>query len=139
MMRAPRLPDWPERLAAFIEARRDLPFEWAVNDCCAMAADAVLAMTGRDFLADFRGCYATEGQAEALMGPGGLEAFLPRLMAAFGAPELVPAEAQRGDVALIGLENQLVCGVVTGPHIAAPGARGLAFVPLRRAAMAWGV
>lgn len=139
MMRAPRLPDWPERLAAFIEARRDLPFEWAVNDCCAMAADAVLAMTGRDFLADFRGRYATEGQAEALMGPGGLQAFLPRVMAEFGALELAPAEAQRGDVALIGLENQLVCGVVTGPHIAAPGARGLAFVPLRRAAMAWGV
>jgi hypothetical protein len=139
MMRAPRLPDWPERLAAFIEGRRDLPFEWADNDCCVLAADAVLAMTGRDFLVGFRGRYATEAEAEALMGPGGLEAFLPRVMAAFGAPGVVPAEAQRGDVALIGLENQLVCGVVTGPHIAAPGARGLAFVPLRRATMAWGV
>jgi hypothetical protein len=139
MMRAPRLPDWPERLAAFIEARREVPFEWAENDCCALAADAVLAMTGRDFLAAFRGRYATEDQAEALMGPGGLQAFLPRVLAKFGALELSPAEAQRGDVALIGLENQLVCGVVTGPHIAAPGARGLAFVPLRRATMAWGV
>lgn len=139
MTRAHRLPDWPERLAAFIEARRDQPFDWAVNDCCALAADAVLAMTGRDFLADYRGRYATEEQAAALMGEGGLPAFLPRVMAAFGAVPVLPAEAQRGDVALIGLENQLVCGVVTGPHIAAPGARGLAFVPLRRASMAWGV
>jgi hypothetical protein len=139
MIRAARLPDWPERLAAFIEARRDMPFDWQVNDCCVLAADAVLAMTGRDFLADYRGRYATEEQAEALMGEGGLPAFLPRVMAAFGAQEVPPAGAQRGDVALIRLENQLVCGVVTGPHIAAPGARGLAFVPLRRATMAWGV
>ena len=139
MIRTARLPGWPERLAAFIEARRDQPFDWAVNDCCALAADAVLAMTGRDFLADYRGRYATEEQAEALMGEGGLPAFLPRVLAAFGAVPVPPAEAQRGDVALIGLENQLVCGVVTGPHIAAPGARGLAFVPLRRATMAWGV
>ncbi len=139
MIRAHRLPDWPERLAAFIEARRDVPFEWALNDCCALAADAVLATTGRDFLADYRGRYVNEAQAEALMGEGGLPAFLPRVMAAFGAPALPPVGAQRGDVALIGLENQLVCGVVTGPHIAAPGARGLAFVPLRRATMAWGV
>jgi len=139
MMRAHRLPDWPERLAEFIEQRRDVPFEWAVNDCCAMAADAVLAMSGRDFLAKYRGRYATEEQAEALMGEGGLPGFLQRVLAAFGGVEIPPAEAQRGDVALIGLENQLVCGVVTGPHIAAPGARGLAFVPLRRATMAWGV
>ena len=139
MIRAARLPDWPERLAAFIEVRREVPFDWAVNDCCVLAADAVLAMTGRDFLAEYRGRYATEEQAEALMGEGGITAFLPRVMAAFGAVAVPPAEAQRGDVALIGLENQLVCGVVTGPHIAAPGARGLAFVPLRRATMAWGV
>jgi hypothetical protein len=57
MIRATRLPDWPEQLAAFIEARRDMPFDWAVNDCCVLAADAVLAMTGRDFLADYRGRY----------------------------------------------------------------------------------
>ena len=38
----PRRADWPERLAAFIEARRRQRFVWGANDCVLFAADAVL-------------------------------------------------------------------------------------------------
>ena len=36
-----RLEDWPERLAAYVDAHRDTPFRWGQNDCATFAAGAV--------------------------------------------------------------------------------------------------
>ena len=63
-----RRPDWPERLAVLVEARRHAPFVWGTHDCAMFAADAVLAQTDRDFLARWRGAYAAEEQGEAITG-----------------------------------------------------------------------
>ena len=53
-----RLEDWPERLAAFVEARRAMPFRWGQNDCALFAADAVAAVTGVDLAERWRGLWA---------------------------------------------------------------------------------
>jgi len=136
----PRLPDWPERLAAFLEERLGLPFAWGERDCVLTAADAVLAITGRDPVPDLRGTYATEAEAEALLQQhGGLEAAAVAAMAAFGAPECPTAYAQRGDVALVIQGNMPTMGVVTGSDVAAPGPDGLAYVPLAAAVRVWAV
>jgi hypothetical protein len=50
-----RYEDWPQRLVAAIEAARGRPFSWGAMDCCLFAADVVLAMTGVDYAAGFRG------------------------------------------------------------------------------------
>lgn len=55
-----RVEDWPERLAAFIEQRRKMPFAWGSNDCALFAADAVCAITGVDLGEPFRGRYDDE-------------------------------------------------------------------------------
>lgn len=137
----PRLPDWPERLAALVEARRHAPFAWGRQDCVAFAADAAIAVTGRDPLAAWRGRYGSEAEADAILADhgGDLYRFMVLLMEAFGAPACPPRLAQRGDLALVQLGNLLAVGVVTGGAIAAPGQDGLAFAPPAAARRAWAV
>jgi hypothetical protein len=133
-----RLADWAERLAALVEARRHAPFAWGRHDCGLFAADAVLACTGQDPAAALRGRYATEAEAEALMGPaGGLYGFVRGMEAARGTALCPPALAQRGDTALVLVGNQLAMGVVLGDVVAAPGIDGLVFVPIGAARRVW--
>lgn len=134
-----RLPDWPERMIELVDARRTLPFAWGTQDCCTFAADVTLAMTGRDLWAPYRGTYATEEEAERVVGPAGLEVFIEQLMASAGATEVAIPEAQRGDWVLITVGNMPLVGVVLGAHIAAPGQGGVTLVPLRRATRAWAI
>jgi hypothetical protein len=135
----PRFPGWEELLAELVDARRATPFTWGTQDCCAFAADVVLTLTGVDPMAGFRGRYADEAAAEALIGPDGLEAQAAAAMAGIGAPEVPAAFAQRGDVALVLVGNQPTIGVVLGHQVAAPGPDGLAFVPARLIQRAWAV
>lgn len=133
-----RLQDWPERLAELVEARREAPFEWGSNDCALFMGDAVAAVTGVDPMAALRG-YASEAEAEAILGEEGLEALMARTLGAFGCGECPPELAQRGDVALALLGNQPTMVVVLGEVLAGPGPRGLVFLPMRRILRAWSV
>lgn len=134
-----RADDWPERLAAFIEARRDNGFAWGSHDCFTFAADAAVELTGEDPAAAVRGTYATEEEAEAIIGPDGLEAWVAATMAAWGAPECPPVFAQRGDMAFVAVGNQRMCGVCLGEVVAVPGAERLHFVPAALAIRVWAV
>ena len=134
----PRLPDWPERLAAFVEARRALPFAWGTNDCCMFIGDAMLALTGVDRAAPWRGAYSSEAGAQRFIdGAGGLLHLVRQAHAMVGAAEIDPEFAQRGDTALITLRNMPSVGVVLDGVVAAPGLRGLEFVPVTLATHAW--
>lgn len=137
--RIPRLADWPERLAALVEARRLAPFAWGSQDCCLFAADAVQAATGADPAAFWRGTYASEAEAEALLGMKGLEDRVAAVLAAFGARDCPAGFAQRGDVALVLAGNQPTMGVVLGETVAAPGPEGLVFLPRAAILRAWSV
>jgi hypothetical protein len=105
-----RLPDWQDRLTLFIELRRSMAFAWGSNDCALFAADAVVAMTGVDFGAPFRGRYDdAAGAALALRDYGGgtllrtFDRHLDRRAIAF---------AQRGDLAMA----RGAIGVIMGDH-----------------------
>jgi hypothetical protein len=132
----PRRPDWPERLAALVEARRHAPFTWGTHDCAMFAADAVLVQTDRDFLARWRGAYATEEQGDAITG-GAFGTFMEAALAAFGAAECPAGLAQRGDVALVRYGNTRSLGVVLGGSVAVPGLVGLSFLSPRHLERVW--
>ena len=66
-----RHPDWPERLAAFLEARRDRPFAWGTHDCVLMAADWVLEATGTDPIEGWRGRWSSASQAARMLEQAG--------------------------------------------------------------------
>lgn len=134
----PRLQDWPERLAELVEARRHAPFRWGRHDCVLWAADAVLACTGQDPAAAWRGRYATEAEADAIIGAaGGLAELVTKAQADRGAGECPVEQAQRGDTALVAYGNSLMMGVVLGDLVAVPGLNGLVFLRLRAACRAW--
>lgn len=74
-----RLSTWEADLSAYIASVRNLPFVYGKHDCGLFAAGAVVAMTGEDPAAEFRGKYSSEiGIAKALkkIGAGDLETTL---------------------------------------------------------------
>jgi hypothetical protein len=133
-----RAANWPDRLAAIVEARFNAPFVWGVHDCCMFAADVARELTGGDFMAAYRGRYASEAEAEAFLAEG-LEATALRVLAEWGAPEIPPAVAQRGDVALVLWGNQPCLGIVIGARVLAPGQDRLRSVPASAILRAWAI
>lgn len=131
-----RFPDWPQRLARAIEAKRRLPRVWGVNDCCLCAADLVAAQTGQDFGAPFRGRYDDEPGAWAILRTLGHDSLasladscLPR---GVGRPK-------RGDIVL---QPQFIgdaLTVVWGGGVVGPGDRGLTLAPRAPDAPFWSV
>jgi hypothetical protein len=94
-----RLPDWEARLSAYLAPLMDgAAFVWGKTDCALVTADAVLAMTGEDIAAPFRGKYSTAaGSARALKryGAGDLKATFDTLL-----PPKPIGYARRGDVVM---------------------------------------
>lgn len=73
---------WEADLSAYIASVRSRPFAFGEHDCGLFAAGAVLAITGDDPAAPFRGQYSTElGCAKALkkFGAGDLKSTLGAL------------------------------------------------------------
>ena len=131
-----RVPDWPLRLNAAIEAARNRPFVWGEHDCCLWAAYCVRLLTGVDHAAVWRGYYTdARGGLKLLAKSGGVEALAT---AALGAP-IAAKQAQRGDVVLVKAGRRTALGVCVGPTVAAPGVDGLLFVPMSQWIKAWRV
>jgi len=126
---------WRERLDALIASRMAEPFAWGTHDCCLFAADAVLAQTGEDPAAEFRGTYASATEAVALLKYlCGLSAVASR------AGEPVAALcAQVGDIGLVAHEGRELLGVCAGPVWLVPADHGLAALPIDSATSAWRV
>jgi len=129
-----RLDDWPTRLAAFVEARRERAFSWGESDCCLFVCDGVEAITGVDPAARWRGLYTSEKGARRLLRDNGGVAGLAEL--AFGSPIQTPL-AGRGDVVLIDTPAGEALALCTGQVIAAQGEVGLEFHPIGAAKAAW--
>lgn len=105
-----RLPDWEQRLHDYVAALEGAPFQWGKLDCALFAAGAVLAQTGVDLAAAFRGRYRTAGgsvRALRRFGAGTLEATI-----AAALPAIEPAFARRGDIVMA----DGIAGVAVGPR-----------------------
>lgn len=134
-----RREDWPSRLAAALEEARDKPFRWGSHDCGLFAADCVLAMTGTDPAALYRGQYDDEAGARETMqrlSGGGLRA---AWTAALGPAMNNVRMAKRGDVVLVEVGGVEATGVVVGSRVACLSEAGLAMVPAHRIVAAWSV
>ncbi|WP_157779683.1 DUF6950 family protein [Cupriavidus pauculus] len=129
-----RLPDWPTRLADFIEARRERAFSWGESDCCLFVCDAIEATTGTDPGLRWRGLYSSEkGARRVLRDNGGVTGLATLIL---GQP--VPAAmAGRGDVVLIDTPCGDALALNVGNMIAAQGQNGIEFHPLGAGKATW--
>ena len=131
-----RLQDWQLRFAAFIRARTAVPFAWGRNDCCLFAADALQAITGRDFAAGVRGAYQDARGAAALVRERG---GLAEIATAALGPSVPPLMAMVGDVVLVENEGREVLAICNGTSAIAPAEAGLAVIGMDAARACWKV
>src|SRR5437016_3082153 len=99
-----RVKNWESKLEETLDWAQLRTFDWGRWDCCLFAADCVLAITGVDIAADFRGKYSSEQSAYELIGlpeSRTLSDFVAQQMPRYDAPEVMPNFAQRGDLVLV--------------------------------------
>lgn len=126
-----RLPDWRMRLEICMAATAAAPFDPGSVDCSLASADAVLAMTGVDLAADFRGRYTTlKGGFKKLRKAG--YADIATFMAAH-LDEIPVAFGQIGDIAVINTPEGPALGVVQGSRIYVRNRERLATLSLLQA------
>jgi hypothetical protein len=140
---------WVEKLDALLFERREWPFAWGSHDCALFACDAILAMTGVDLAADFRGKYSSEATAaeamQAFCGKQGatIEDVAEKVCAQHGLEELEhPLLARRGDVVIFDSDRWgATLGIVAldGRHVVGAGTFGLERVPITKIERAWRV
>lgn len=132
-----RRADWPERLAAVLEAARHQPYELGQHDCLRVTCQAIEAMTGADLWPRFAG-YTTHREALRT-----ILQIAPTLGEAVSLvlgrePQALPL-TQRGDVVLYRDEGGEHLGVCNGATVALLAEAGLTFVPLSAAVQSWRV
>ncbi len=132
-------------------ARARAAFVWGKSDCALFAADGILAVTGVDIADDFRGKYATEAEAMALIKSvcngatvadaavcarkkHGLEEWVDKK----GKPR--PLMARRGDLVVFNAPTgSMVAGLVhLSGQIVAQGEKGVYLFPISKALRAAG-
>lgn len=147
-----RIEGWEGALLRAIEARRQARFAWGRFDCCLFAADVLLAITGVDAFARFRGRYRSSGGARRVMkqaGYGDLLEAASDVLGDLGFGEVAPLSARRGDIVAIALSEgnagadggfSHALGVAMAGDCLAPMHRiGLARRPLTHVERAWAV
>lgn len=132
-----RLAGWEDRVIQVVADHGARPFEWGGrrggSDCHMMAMDAVAAVTGADPYADERGRYSTR--------IGALRRFTARGFAWLGdayaavLDEIPPAQAQRGDIGLVLVDDGKgrtveAAVVILPPHAHGKSETGAVRVPV---------
>jgi hypothetical protein len=115
-------------LAAYLAAAAGRPWAWGSDDCTTYAGDWVLACTGVDPIAQWRG-YSTEDEVERLIAEaGGLENLWDEGMAAVWPRAAIPSAGAVGIVTLPGQDGTPidVGGIWTGRRWSIRSPRGIA-------------
>lgn len=136
-----RFENWPERMADFIAAHRTRPFDWDGWNCCLWSFALVDAITGSGLYERYRPFGTSKEAGMAYIKEiGGIEAEVTRI---FGPPLSTPRKAQRGDLILFTILNDIpALGILAlnGRDILAlHETLGLIEIPLARAVAAWRV
>lgn len=135
-----RLPDWAARLHDFVDGVKRSPFAWDGHDCfIGWAADAVLAMTGEDIAAAYRGKYKTAMGGAAVLRRAGFDDLADGVASLL--PEIHISQARLGDIAAIPSDGPFgwSLGIVNGETILTVGENVMGVAPLLTATRAFQV
>ena len=131
-----RLPDWRERLLAYVASISAEPFRPGRHDCIILAAGGRQALTGVDLMENWRGRYRSVEDGLELARQQGCEN--PFEWVVQGLEEVPAAFAQVGDIALLdGTNGMPGLGIVAGEHVYTVGLRRLEIAQLTDVRRAW--
>lgn len=133
-----RVDGWEHRLDQAIATGRRAAFQFggdAPHDCLSFPALCIAAVTGVDLYEPFRGRYADEGGAKALVP--NIEAFLEGMASRHSWPAREACTAQKGDLAAVRLGATFLCAVVYGGLVIPEAPRGLRRFNLLMAEKIW--
>lgn len=117
----------------YINSIRKKPFEWGKHDCALHAANAVLALTGDDPAAEWRGKYDTANTAMRIIGCGVEE--LPERVGLTPLPSVKFARA--GDIVLYRMDGHPCLGVCLGGNSCFTGKTEAQFINTLDCEKAW--
>jgi hypothetical protein len=123
-----KVPSWVERLNFYILEHQWEPYEWGKQDCVLFTLNAVLAMTGRDPIPEYRAePWKTKEQAMAMLeAEGGLIAGMDKRFDRRGHLEF-----SRGDPVLTrDAEGEPSLGICAGRSIAVAGFEEVLYMPM---------
>lgn len=132
-----RLPDWEDRLSAWLADCAGASFEWGKLDCLMFAAGAVKAVTGFDPAKGHRGKYKSHASSVRYLKTLGATSASDYLDTLF--PRVPKAMARRGD--LVSFEgNTGVCISTVGLFVGIENDQpGLIRIPFREWQSAWSI
>lgn len=123
-----RLQDWEPQLVAYLRDSVLRPFKDGEHDCALFSAGGVLAMTGRDYAAPYRGRYTTQRGGIRILRRDGFRDHIALAAAQFS--ERPVAFARPGDLAVVKADAGDALGIVQGEGIYLLAREGLTVVPL---------
>lgn len=132
-----RHPDWKLRLMQYLGEAARTPFQPGQHDCALFAAGAVEAMTGIDYARPFKGRYTTLKGGVRMLREAGFADHIA--LAAAWFPEIAPAFAAPGDLAVIETPDGPAMGVVQGEGVYVLTVDRLGIVPMPGATRAFRV
>ena len=117
--------NWVIDFLNFVEANKDKPFEWGVNDCVMFAADSVMLMGNEDPATESRGRYKTETGAKRHLASqyGDLYTAWDSRLERIENVNFV----QNGDVVLFDGELGLTSAIYWNGGVFAPTATGIGY------------
>ena len=118
-----RLPDWRQRLVAYLAEAHRLPYVEGEHDCALFTASAVHAMTGVDYAAPYRGRYTTTRGGIRILRKDGFKDHIA--LAAHHLKEKPVSFAVPGDVAVADADDGQALGIVQGENVYVLGLNGL--------------
>lgn len=118
-----RLPDYVSRLFDLIAIKENAAFDYGKNDCTLFGADVVLAQTGIDLAANYRGKYRTRTGGYRILKREGYVSHVNILEKHF--EEIPVALAQIGDLGVVETETGISIVVILGRIAAGLSESGL--------------
>jgi hypothetical protein len=131
-----RREDWVVRLTVAINARRELPYSYGINDCWCLVRDCVEAITGEVLLDDLRPAPGFIAAAKAMISRGwtSVEDIMNEVV---GEP-LTSSASRPGDVISYEEGGDLHLAVRIGEDSAvSPSASGLRIIEREQWLRAW--
>lgn len=128
-----RLPDWRQRLDAYLDWIEGQTFDWRILSCGLFAAGCVQAVTGIDFAAEFEGKVTDAESAAVALEAAGFANVAD--LAAARLTECHVSELRMGDIASVDLSTGPTLYLVNAPPLSLKGIgrRGYVTLPFDKA------